>query len=436
VATYRGKPINALYTSTCGGRTENSGNIFEFDEPYLRGVDCSLEGRAHFIPFLIRSSREMADVKNEANYELVRLAAKLSVNNFLLITPRFTDTYFEDPPTETEMKSWLNQLAVKFGKPFPQFVTEDTSKPLLLAKVLADLIYGDEVAQADTLMSEADINYQLSFLDAGEIPKQMRPTMAMLMRDGWFSINPDLTVKPQKHYSRAKILRLIEYIYDRKKWPLELDSGEARPTEDGKLIVKAGRGEKEVFVSPNVFLFRKFGSSFYQVRETALLGGEKVAYKTNEAGQIIYLEVEPTDETTVAEKMSPRTLWKSTLSASTVRARLSRYVKGMGALIDIRIAKQGFSRRPIDLEIITTNGTQHLTGGKIRSALGLYEQLFVMDKRYGSDGRVVSYQFTGRGWGHGVGMCQYGAYGLAKMGVKYDQILKHYYTGIDLTEAY
>jgi stage II sporulation protein D len=33
-------------------------------------------------------------------------------------------------------------------------------------------------------------------------------------------------------------------------------------------------------------------------------------------------------------------------------------------------------------------------------------------------------------------MCQYGAYGLAKMGVKYDAILKHYYTGIDLTRAY
>ncbi|MEZ5429330.1 MAG: SpoIID/LytB domain-containing protein [Pyrinomonadaceae bacterium] len=436
VATYRGKPINALYTSTCGGRTENSGNIFEFDEPYLRGVDCSLEGDSHFIPFMIKSSRETPDVKNEANYELVRLAAKFSVNNYLLITQRFTDTYFEDPPTETELKSWLNQLAVKFGKPFPQFVTADTSKPLLLAKALSDLIYGDEVAQADTLMSESDIDYQLSFLDGGEIPKPLRPMMAMMMRDGWFSIYPDLTVKPQKHYSRAKILRLLEHIYDKKNWSLDLENGEARPTEDGKLILKAGRGEKEVFVSPNVFLFRKFGDAFYQVKETALLGGEKVNYKTNGLGQVIYLEVEPTDEPTVAEKMSPRTLWKSTQSAATVRANLSRYVKGMGALIDVKIAKQGFSRRAIDLEIITTNGTQHLKGGAIRSALKLYEQLFVINKRYASDGRVISYQFTGRGWGHGVGMCQYGAYGLAKMGVKFDQILKHYYTGIDLTKAY
>jgi stage II sporulation protein D len=49
---------------------------------------------------------------------------------------------------------------------------------------------------------------------------------------------------------------------------------------------------------------------------------------------------------------------------------------------------------------------------------------------------VASIAFTGRGWGHGVGMCQYGAYGLAKMGVKYDRIITHYYTGVDLTKAY
>ncbi len=75
-------------------------------------------------------------------------------------------------------------------------------------------------------------------------------------------------------------------------------------------------------------------------------------------------------------------------------------------------------------------------GGKIRSALRLKEQLFVINKRYGSGSAVASYTFTGRGWGHGVGMCQYGAYGLAKMGVKYDAIVKHYYTGIDLTRTY
>lgn len=42
------------------------------------------------------------------------------------------------------------------------------------------------------------------------------------------------------------------------------------------------------------------------------------------------------------------------------------------------------------------------------------------------------YVFNGKGWGHGVGMSQEGAKGFARNGYTYDQILKHYYTGITI----
>ena len=42
---------------------------------------------------------------------------------------------------------------------------------------------------------------------------------------------------------------------------------------------------------------------------------------------------------------------------------------------------------------------------------------------------------NGRGWGHGVGMSQWGAYGYAKHGVAYDKILAHYYPGTALAPA-
>ncbi len=433
VATYKGKPINALYTSTCGGRTENSENIFEFNEPYLRGVECSLEGHRHFAPFLIKTSREPALIRDEANAELVRTASLFAVNGFVMATPRFDDDYFEDLPSETEFRSWINQLAVRFAKPFPT-VTKDSAKPAEFARILAQMIY--EPNYADTLLSEADINYQLSFLDAQEVPKAARADMAILLRDGYLTIYPDLTIKPKKPFSRSKLIRLISQIYAKKKWTPGLQSGTAKSTEDGKLILKSGRTEKQMPVNPNVFLFRQFGDAFYQVKEVALVGGESVNFQTNGLGEVIYLEVMPTTTTATAERDSSFTLWSKTLSASAVQSRLSRYVRGIGTLLDIRIAQQGFSRRAVDLEIVGTNGVFHLKGGKIRSALRLNEQLFALNKRYGANGQAISYNFTGRGWGHGVGMCQYGAYGLAKMGIKYDEILKHYYTGIDLTKAY
>ena len=433
VATYKGKPINALYTSTCGGRTENSGNIFEFDEPYLRGVECSLEGHKHFEPFTIKTIRKAAKLRDASNVELVRLMSLLAVNGFQLRVGEMTDDFFEDAPTASELSNWMNKLAAKFGKPFPN-VTEDTAKPAQLAKLLTGFIYAD--AYADTLLSNSDINYHLSFDDASEIPQTSRADIAVLLRDGYFAVYPDLTMRPNSRFSRAKMLGIIRQIYEKKKWMPALQNGIAEPTADGKLVLKSGRSKREITIRPDAFLFRQFGDTFYSVQETALIGGEKVSYQTDATGAVIYLEISPSDEPTVAEKDSSFTMWNTNLSASAVRSRLSRYVRGLGTLIDINIAAKGYSRRAVDLEIITTNGTHHLKGGKIRSALKLNEQLFVMNKRYDSSGRVSSISFTGRGWGHGVGMCQYGAFGFAKMGLKYDAILKHYYTGIDLTKSY
>ncbi len=433
VATYNGKAINALYTSTCGGRTENSENIFEYAEPYLRGVECSLEGHKHFEPFMIKTLRNPAKLRDEQNLELARLMSLFAVNGFQLNTAQITDEWFEDAPTQSELSNWMNQLALKFGKTFPN-VNKDSAKPLELARILSAMIYGE--GYASTLLPEADINYQLTFDDAANIPKERRADVAILLRDGWFSIYPDLTIKPQKPFSRAKMLQLIRQIYEKKKWMPSLQSGVTDATENGMLNLKTGKSKRALPIRPDVFLFRQFGEQFYPVKETALVGGENINYQTDASGAVIYLEIKPADTTVTAEKTSPFTLWNTNLSPSAVQSRLSRYVRGLGSLIDVKVAKQGFSRRAIDLEIVTSNGTFHLKGGKIRSALRLKEQLFVINKRYDSSGRATSYTFTGKGWGHGVGMCQYGAFGLGKMGVKYDAILKHYYTGIDLTKAY
>ncbi|HEY0657975.1 MAG TPA: SpoIID/LytB domain-containing protein, partial [Pyrinomonadaceae bacterium] len=433
IATYKGKPINAYYTSTCGGRTENSENIFDVYEPYLRGVECSLEGHRHFEPFLIKTVRIPAKLRDEQNLELVRLMSLLAVNGFQLSTAQMSDDWFEDSPTQSELSNWLNQLAVKFGKTFPN-VNKETAKPGELARILAQMVYGD--AYADTLLSEADINYQLSFDDAAEIPQTRRADIAMLMRDGYFSVYPDLTLKPQKPFSRAKMLRLIEQIYSKKKWTPALQSGTTQSSENGFLVIKSGKTNRQLTVRPDVFLLRQFGERFYPVKEAALIGGETVNFQTDPTGAVIYLEIKPADTTATAEKASPFTLWNVNLASSAVGSRLSRYVRGIGTLYDVNIKRRGFSRRPIELEIVGSNGVKTLKGGKIRSALRLKEQLFAMNKRYDSSGRVTSYSFTGRGWGHGVGMCQYGAYGLGKMGVKYDAIIKHYYTGVDLTKAY
>ncbi len=66
IATYQGEPINALYTSTCGGRTEDAENIFNEAVPYLRARECAAEG-ATFDRFVIKTTREPAELRDDSN---------------------------------------------------------------------------------------------------------------------------------------------------------------------------------------------------------------------------------------------------------------------------------------------------------------------------------------------------------------------------------
>ena len=69
---------------------------------------------------------------------------------------------------------------------------------------------------------------------------------------------------------------------------------------------------------------------------------------------------------------------------------------------------------------------KEFTGVQIRNLLGLRSTDFTVSE---SGDNIV---FTTKGWGHGVGMSQYGANGMANAGYSYSQILKHYYTGISI----
>ncbi|MEH2335810.1 SpoIID/LytB domain-containing protein [Nostoc sp.] len=80
------------------------------------------------------------------------------------------------------------------------------------------------------------------------------------------------------------------------------------------------------------------------------------------------------------------------------------------------------------LKIIGNRGTKVLQGEEVRTALKLKSTRFSVTK--GADGSFV---LQGLGFGHGLGMSQWGAYNLARQGVNHLQILGHYYQGVALT---
>lgn len=72
-------------------------------------------------------------------------------------------------------------------------------------------------------------------------------------------------------------------------------------------------------------------------------------------------------------------------------------------------------------------GNTQIAGTEARTILGLKSTNFVVSKK---DGKIV---FSVIGYGHGVGMSQTGADSLAKSGKGYEEIIKHFYTGVEIT---
>src|SRR5215213_6428547 len=430
IATYNGEPINALYTSTCGGRTEDSEKIFNEAIPYLRAHECAGES---FDRFVIRTSREPAALQDDANVVLARDVSLLLTQNFGTLRERVSDAWLSADATVSEVRNWLANVA-RVARQMAPPSGEDVNRPPAFATALALAVFGE--SRAGTLLNDADADYLLAVRDAQDVPMPNRADLAMLLRDGHLSVYPDATLRPRLPLSRARVLHAISRILEARNL-LQLQKANARPASDGQLILRSSKGKDQpIRVNPDAFLFRYLGERPYAVSSVALVGGEPVMYHLAANGQIDFLEVRPAANGAAADRFSPFANWTRGLSVAQVQARLARAARGIGAIVDLRVASRGASHRVTDLEIVGTNGIAHVRGGRIRSALGLREQLFVIDREYDDNGRVSEFVFIGRGWGHGVGMCQVGAYGLAKQGWTAEQILKTYYSGIELTRLY
>ena len=73
-------------------------------------------------------------------------------------------------------------------------------------------------------------------------------------------------------------------------------------------------------------------------------------------------------------------------------------------------------------------GNKEIAGTEARTILGLKSTNFM----FSIDGETVT--FTVTGYGHGVGMSQTGADTMAKSGANYEEIIKHFYTDVEITE--
>jgi stage II sporulation protein D len=150
---------------------------------------------------------------------------------------------------------------------------------------------------------------------------------------------------------------------------------------------------------------------------------------------------------------SPSFRWNWSASGADASAALERYlpivsgvtpkmVDGVGRLRDASVASRGRSGKIAGLKIVADRGSWEVKPeGSIRSAMrptaaagALRSANFVLSVQ--RDGDVVSrVEGRGGGYGHGIGMCQFGAKGMAESGLNYQTILRHYYRDVEIVRA-
>lgn len=129
-------------------------------------------------------------------------------------------------------------------------------------------------------------------------------------------------------------------------------------------------------------------------------------------------------------KDAPNHEWTLRFDLTAIEARLARAGRPITGLQRLEVGATSPSGRVMTLRLMTATGAVDVRGADFRTAIGantLRSTLFVI--RAAGDGVV---ELAGRGFGHGVGMSQWGARGQALAGRDHAEILRYYYTGVTI----
>ncbi len=235
---------------------------------------------------------------------------------------------------------------------------------------------------------------------------------------------PRQALRAQAVAARTFVIKRMLANADRE---FDLTDGEGAQTYAGTATEKPTTTEA---VLATAGLVLTFGGEYCDTVYSADCGGHTAA--SDEMGfgaSSPYLSGTPDDPYCAS---SPHHEWRVERTAEQWARLAEKLGKDLGQVVSVEVTKVGPSGRAQSVNVQGTNGSLQTTGAAIRRVLGndvCKSTLFDVVQR--PDGWVL----VGSGWGHGVGLCQYGAAGRAAAGQSFEQILAAYYPGTELKKV-
>lgn len=433
-----GRLIDALYTAACGGATENAENIFTTKTPYLVGRACI---------------RDSGGLRLEAPGAAPLDAALVRASGVL--PPGWADAdALAAPAGAAESERLLRETARRLGAPVCDLPDAPPGDAPLTLGALAESALALRCRPAASESSGASAVSPFG-PQTGELPAAIRALLDEGLLDAAErGLDPDRTVSRREVlFASAALLRREAPSFRR---------GQVRGIEGGTLLVEEDsetpRGGPStadppairlVPAHPEAWLYRETTSRRIPGRGDPPPAAAPVRSLTARLGDFVrFLAPGPEGGDPAAEplrfealiledlgatwdRFSRQRSWFVPKDAASLAAAAARR-RPIGDLLALEPLEYGVSGRIVRLRLVGSEGSLEVRGLGVRRLLGLSDNLFFAEPRRDPDGRLTGFWFTGRGWGHGLGLCQAGAYGMAVAGADYRKILTHYYAGVEI----
>lgn len=170
----------------------------------------------------------------------------------------------------------------------------------------------------------------------------------------------------------------------------------------------------------------RFGSGYASIAYSSCCGGhtEAAADAWNGGALVPYLSGVACPYCT----QSPNYRWSVSVALADVAQRFASQLAGAGTLRDVRVAELDASGRARTVALVADRSVA-IKGSAFRLSMGprVVRSLLLTNVR--ADPRMSAVEIDGGGLGHGVGMCQWGARGMAQLGRASNDVLSFYFPG-------
>ncbi len=389
VVLFEGEPAETFYGSTCGGHTENVEVVFPLKRgAYLKGVPCMEAGQK-------------------------KIAGDSSIGAGF---PEALTRHLLPPgagPAHQALSARLEQLARAAGLSVPRDRLGSMERREVLRFV------------ASVLDLALDPRVLSSTVDASDPPPDWRPREIRfanyVMESGL------LATAPEEELDAGGVETLL-YHLALYLGVLETQTVHFMALGDGELEVRTAAGREAYELPRRLVTFHRRGTSIV-TGPLELAAGDRVELYWHR--HRLVAAVQPVEAHPVSlVRHAPRQRWSFFMSQAQVASAVQARYPGF-PFEGFEVLSRGVSGRVGRLRLLGTGGrTVEVEGLAVRWTLDIPDTNFKARRQERTD--QSGWYFQGRGWGHGVGMCQAGAFGMAVRRLGYREILEHYYSGVEL----